>query len=119
MGAFVAGVGTVELRVRSSNRGGYPIRTLVLENVLHIPSATCNGFCWPKYHSAHGGSVSFDQELLGTDGQDHLLWYGQFFCGLRKLVLAGNPQGESYLENGKSYFFSMYIDENDLKEILS
>ncbi|KAL4863507.1 hypothetical protein BDV12DRAFT_177432 [Aspergillus spectabilis] len=116
---FVAGVGTVELRVRSSNRKGFPIRTLVLENVLHIPSAICNGFCWAKYHSAHGGSVSLRKEFSGTDGQDHPLWYGQSFRGLNKLVLAGNPQGESYLEDGESYILSMYIDEDDLKKILS
>jgi hypothetical protein len=41
----VAGVGTVELRVcRTVRDGGASSHVLVLEDVLHIPEAVCNGF---------------------------------------------------------------------------
>ncbi|KAB8068244.1 hypothetical protein BDV29DRAFT_184889 [Aspergillus leporis] len=116
---FVAGVGTVELKVRPSKKQGLPTRTLVLDNVLHIPSAISNGFCWAIYHFAHGGEMACSREgFSATDGQNHPLWCGQPFCGLQKLVLAGNPQGESYLEDGKAYALSMYIDEEELEKVL-
>jgi hypothetical protein len=41
---YIAGVGTVELNVRASSKKGSPTRSLVLENVLHVPDAVCNGF---------------------------------------------------------------------------
>ncbi|KAB8209340.1 hypothetical protein BDV34DRAFT_188913 [Aspergillus parasiticus] len=120
---FVAGMGTVELRVRASKTEGSPVRTLVLDSVLHIPSAMCNGFCFAKYNTVYGGTTFLGPEFSGTDRQNHPLWYGEPFCGLQKLVLAGNPQGESYLEDwkrdGGSFCLSMYVDEKDLEEILS
>jgi hypothetical protein len=41
---FVAGVGDVELQVKSSPKRGSLVKTLKLENVPHIPDAFCNGF---------------------------------------------------------------------------
>lgn len=117
---FVAGIGTVQLKVPASKKKGSPIRTLVLDDVLHIPSAICNGFCMAKYHTLYGGTTSFGHGMSGTDSQGHPLWYGKPFCGVDKLVLAGNPQGESYLENekkeGASFMLSMYINKKDLEE---
>lgn len=120
---FVAGIGTVELKVRPSKTENLPTRTLVLDNVLHVPSAICNGFCFAKYQRAHGGSVSFGIDMYGTDRQKHPLWYGVPFCELEKLALAGNPQGESYLEDitrsDISPSLSMYIDNKDLEAMQS
>ncbi|KAL2825866.1 hypothetical protein BJY01DRAFT_241473 [Aspergillus pseudoustus] len=84
---FVEGVGTVELRVRSSPEEGAPTRTLVLENVLHVPNALCNGFAVNVWFQECGGA-------------SEPYWYAVPFKDLEKLVLAGDPQGESYLDDG-------------------
>lgn len=112
--AFVAGIGSVELKVRSGKAKGSPVRTLVLYDVLHIPDAVCNGFCFDLLQ-VEGGSVSTKTgDFSATDGQGHPLWHGERFCGLSRLVLAGKPQGESYLEDikkdGTLLALSMYID---------
>lgn len=113
---FIAGVGTVELKVRTSPEESSPVRTLVLENVLHIPDAMCNGFSVPLYHTIHGGSARLGTPS-GTDRHYRPLWCGEFFKGLDKLMLAGNPQGVSYLDDGPK-MLSMYIGDEDLMEII-
>jgi hypothetical protein len=90
-GITVIGIGTVELQtLRSPDNPGS--HTLVLEDVLHIPSAICNGFNPALY-----GCLSFWQGSVtqGFDENDMPIWYGKSFCGVRRLELAGNPQGES------------------------
>ncbi|KAI9375677.1 hypothetical protein BJX61DRAFT_92921 [Aspergillus egyptiacus] len=47
-GRRVLGVGTVELKVRRSPEDGR-MNILVLEDVLHMPNAACNGLCVRKY----------------------------------------------------------------------
>lgn len=113
---FIAGVGTVELKVQTSHDERSPVRTLVLENVLHVPDANCNGFSIPVYHTIHGGSARLGKPS-GTDEQYRPLWCSEEFKGLNKLVLAGNPQGESYLGDDIN-MLSMYIGEKDLEEIV-
>jgi hypothetical protein len=116
---FVAGVGTVELKVRSSPAEGAPTRTLVLEDVLHVPSAICNGFCFPQYHSIVGGVTSLGS-MRSSDEEGRPLWYSEDFYGLKRLVLDGNPQGETYLgDNGAMKALSMHISSEDLESILS
>lgn len=114
---FVAGVGTVELKVQTTHDKGSPVRTLVLEDVLHIPEATCNGFSVAVYHTLNGGSTRLGREPSGTDEGYQPLWCSEEFKGLNKLVLAGNPQGESYLGDGVK-MLSMYIGDRDLDEIV-
>ncbi|KAL4744787.1 hypothetical protein BDW72DRAFT_74619 [Aspergillus terricola var. indicus] len=116
--AYIAGVGTVELNVRASPKRRSPTQKLVLENVLHIPSAICNGFSMTTYYASHGGTVRSSPCFQGTDEHGSALWYGQPFLGLEKLVLAGNPQGESYLDDGPKSL-SMTLDKTKLDEILS
>ncbi|RDW72535.1 uncharacterized protein DSM5745_07707 [Aspergillus mulundensis] len=115
---YVAGIGTVKLQVRSIPRRGALTRTIVLENVLHVPSAICNGFNFHAYHRQHGGDTAAGpwdgpgskwNTDYGTDPEGHPLWYSEEFCGLERLVLAGEPQGETYLKEGGSYFLSMYL----------
>lgn len=114
---FVAGVGTIELKVQTTRERGSPVRTLVLRDVLHIPEANCNGFSVAVYHTLHGGSTSLGREPSGTDSEYQPLWCSEGFKGLNKLVLAGNPQGESYLGDGIK-MLSMHIGCEDLEEII-
>ncbi|QKX62832.1 uncharacterized protein TRUGW13939_09997 [Talaromyces rugulosus] len=114
---FVTGVGTVELKVRSSSEEGSPTRTLVLDDVLHIPKAICNGFCFAKYHTIIGGSTSLGS-MSSRDNEGQPLWYSEDFHGLKRLVLDGNPQGESYLDDGPK-LLSMHVDTEQLESILS
>lgn len=112
-------LGTVELMVRSSPKKGSPARRLILHDVLHIPNAVCNGFCFGVYHFRFGGSTRFDGDgMQSFDAEGHPLWYGEKFHGLERLALDGNPQGETLLSDGPK-FLSLYIDEGDLEEILS
>ncbi len=46
---FVAGVGTVELKVCTSSDEGSSNGVLALENVLHVPGAACHGFNSRRY----------------------------------------------------------------------
>lgn len=114
---FIAGCGTVELKVQTSREEGSSVRTLVLEDVVHIPEAKCNGFSVAVYHTLHGGSTRLGREPSGRDEEYRPLWCSEEFKGLNKLVLAGNPQGESYLGDGVK-MLSMYIRDEDLEEIV-
>jgi hypothetical protein len=111
---FVAGIGTVELGVRTGDEEGSPDGVLVLENVLHVPNAICNGFSWVVYDGMHGGFTHIGLETRGFDRDGRPLWCGQPFVGLRKLVLAGNPQGVSNLRDGGHFMLSIYVTNDDL-----
>lgn len=107
----------MELKVQTSREEGSLVRTLVLEDVLHIPQANCNGFSVAVYHTLHGGSTRLGREPSGSDAEYQPLWCSEKFKGLNKLVLAGNPQGESYLGDGVK-MLSMYIGDEDLEGIV-
>lgn len=110
---FVAGVGTVELKVRSDIKKGSPDHTLILENVLHIPDAPCNGFCWAKHARKHKFLLDTGAPWRGIDREGKHIWYSVPFCGLQKLALAGNPRGESYLKSGELVTLSIYLTDED------
>lgn len=118
---FVAGVGTVELKVCTSGDEGSSDRVLVLENVLHVPSAICHGFNFGRYHDRNGGEATVRAgDWKGSDKNGRPLWYGLPLCGLQKLALSGNPQGESYIVKDGMFFpgFDLEINDKDLKTIL-
>ena len=97
-GAPVIGMGTVELEVQRAPQS-LDTYTLILENVLHIPTAMCNGF---NSRLLGGYDAWTNGVVQGLDASDREpLWYGTKFCGLSKLVLAGEPHGESELEEKK------------------
>jgi hypothetical protein len=108
-GMTVIGIGTVELQaLRSPDNPGS--HTLVLEDVLHIPSAICNGFNPGLY----GGLSSWQRSVTqGIDKNDMPIWYGKSFCGVRRLELAGNTQGESELEKGEVLMLSIYLTKEE------
>jgi hypothetical protein len=115
-GAPVIGIGTVELEVRRS-----PMSTetglLILENVLHIPSALCNGF---NPLQLGQGDVTFKKGLVeGYFPSGQPMWYGATHCGLFRLALAGNPQGETYLQEGKTYALSVFLSEEEASSLIT
>ncbi|KAL4789795.1 hypothetical protein BDV19DRAFT_373543 [Aspergillus venezuelensis] len=112
---YVAGIGTIQLQVRSSPARGAPTRTLELHDVLHTPGTICNGFNSMAWQRSEGGPST--DLCSGTDRFDAPFWYSKVFRGLNRLVLAGNPQGESYLPRDTVLALSLYIDPADLEEI--
>jgi len=113
-GMRVIGIGTVRLQVLRSP-GSWGAHTLVLEDVLHIPDAICNGF----RSQLLGGVESWSSDgVQGFDNStDQPSWYGVKFCKLYKLALAGNPHGESVLEerngNDDELWLSVYLTEEE------
>jgi hypothetical protein len=112
-GAKVIGIGTVELQVRRSPTSK-ETGTLVLEDVLHIPRAICNGVNLVQYKD---WSTSFgDGSAWGHDRNGKLMWYATPYCGLNRLVLAGNPQGETYLQEREGVFYSLSVFQSEEEE---
>ncbi|OGM49142.1 FAD dependent oxidoreductase [Aspergillus bombycis] len=118
-GSRVLGVGSVELRVRRRSGDG-EINTLVLDNVLHMPNARCNGLSLPKYRETH--------PLAGVDGEgDHVEarsddgsepeWYAERYHGLSRVVLAGEPQGESHLSEDGHYMLSVMASTEEMEKL--
>ncbi|PYH86823.1 hypothetical protein BO82DRAFT_388413 [Aspergillus uvarum CBS 121591] len=127
----VAGVGTVEIPVArslapsSSDHNPFApdnnTHTLVLENVLHIPEAVCNGFNPLLY----GSSMSCTAESwTGADRAGTPLWVATPFAGGSRLVLAGaavqlqHQQGVSELIAGRYYTLSLYISPAEKAELM-
>ncbi|KAB8261937.1 hypothetical protein BDV32DRAFT_147932 [Aspergillus pseudonomiae] len=118
-GSRVLGVGSVELRVRRRSGDG-AINTLVLDNVLHMPNARCNGLSLPKYRETH--------PLAGVDGEgDHVEarsddgsepeWYAERYHGLPRVVLAGEPQGESHLSDDGHNMLSVMASNEEMEKL--
>jgi hypothetical protein len=58
--------------------------------------------------------------VKGTDRDGEPLWYGEEFVGLMRLVIAGNPQGESVLEREAekgALSLSIYITPEEAEKI--
>ncbi|KAE8355731.1 hypothetical protein BDV28DRAFT_145916 [Aspergillus coremiiformis] len=101
----VAGVGSVHLSVRKSPRDA-TAHDIVLEDVLHIPEAVCNGFNPLLF----GSSMSCHAESWeGADRQGEPVWVSLPFAGHTRLVLAEDLDGESELIEGRYYTLSLYV----------
>ncbi|KAL2827820.1 hypothetical protein BDW59DRAFT_54890 [Aspergillus cavernicola] len=110
----VAGVGSVHLTVP---RGPHDssTHTLVLDGVLHIPEAVCNGF----NPLLIGSSMSCHSDYWeGADRAGSPMWFGLPFVGLSRLVLAGGLGGESELIQGRVYTLSLYISPQERGAIM-
>lgn len=108
----IVGIGTVELQVpRGPNDP--EVHTLVLENVAHIPSAMCNAVTIQEL----GHTVYWGEIMTGYEREGRPAWYTTKFCGLGRLVLPGNPQGESHMNDDGSmgYALSVYLDEENTR----
>ncbi|KAB8068204.1 hypothetical protein BDV29DRAFT_184937 [Aspergillus leporis] len=112
----VAGVGTVHLSVCKSLRDRTTPHTIVLEDVLHIPEAVCNGFNPLLF----GSSMSCNADYWeGADRSGQPVWFSLPFAGHTKLVLEGDPKGESELIEGRYYTLSLYITPEEKQELAS
>ena len=113
----VLGVGTVKLEtVRSPQDQRTHI--LELDNVLHIPEALCNGISInPEFMVEHGLQISFRESLVYKEDTKEPFFYGRKYCGLPRIVLAGDPHGETYLEEGTAYSLSIYAGDDQLQEL--
>ncbi|KAI9368239.1 hypothetical protein BJX61DRAFT_546737 [Aspergillus egyptiacus] len=111
----VAGVGTVHLVVPRGRTDPGSTHTLVLEDVLHIPEAICNGFnplLVGSSMSAHGDYWE------GADRQGRPMWFGLPFAGMGRLVLAGPGGGESELVEGRVPTLSLYVSPEERRDIV-
>lgn len=110
---YVAGIGTVELKVQALRETGSPIRTLVLKNVLHVLDAICNGFAFIEYHKFYGGENRRNTSE-GLDEEGKPLWCSKLFQGVaRRLVLPGKPRSKSY-SNYDLQSLDVYIENEDI-----
>lgn len=111
----VAGVGTVELELCKSPQD-LGSHTVILENVLHIPEAVCNGFSPLLY----GTSMSCNEDCwVGGDTMGNPVWFSTPFAGGTKLALAGNPQGESEMIQGRYYTLCLRVSPEEWQSILT
>ncbi|KAL4924596.1 uncharacterized protein BDV17DRAFT_274096 [Aspergillus undulatus] len=110
----VAGVGDVHLHVQRG-RNDPSTHLLVLEGVLHIPEAICNGF----NPLLVGSSMSCHPEFWeGADRRGAPMWFGLPFAGMGRLVLADMGGGESDLIEGRQYTLSLYISPEERSMIM-
>ncbi|KAL4785983.1 hypothetical protein BJX76DRAFT_322707 [Aspergillus varians] len=109
----VAGVGSVHVPVLRRPDDPTP-HVLVLEGVLHIPEAICNGFNPLLVGSSMSCGLDYWE---GADRRGTPMWFGLPFAGFGRLVLAGGVQGESDLIEGRQYTLSLYISPGE-KEII-
>lgn len=117
----VLGVGTVNLETLRGPGDPRPY-ALQLENVLHIPEAVCNGISIDKLVREKDLDLDVVEEgdgrcCLCCKQTGESVFYGASYCGVQRLVLAGNPQGESYLRDGVEYMLDVYAGENQLQEL--
>lgn len=111
---LILGVGTVKLEmVRGpTDRRTY---TLVLENVLHMPTAIFNGICLGVLARQHDSMLVDSSNNTVTDKYTgEPLFYGSFRGGINRAVIAGNPRGVTYLKDWGSYLLSFWVRHEDL-----
>lgn len=114
----ILGVGSVELEVKKSPSGNETGR-IVLHKVIHMPSASCNGFIqMMPADEGLGTSATFTSVGWQATTDDGVpVWYAERFRGLMKLVIAGNPSGQSWLDPGKVYSLSLYLSPAEMNAL--
>lgn len=123
MGMKVLGIGSVELKCVASPDEPETTTTLLIENVLHIPSALCNGFSIVGF----AGNVTTATSTPLATWQGHTwdgtnLFYAEEFLGLSKLVLSGSPAGISPLKGlpeGTPKFMSLWLSKEEEQQLFA
>jgi hypothetical protein len=113
----VIGIGTIELFVERKDSTPY---TLVLEDVLHTPSALCNGFNPSLTNCRQTWTTNDTVEGKDTSGQS--LWHARNFFGLPRLVIVNNPEGDSLIEKAKAkrklpFSLSLVVNQEERDKI--
>ncbi|EAW08320.1 uncharacterized protein ACLA_030530 [Aspergillus clavatus NRRL 1] len=117
----VLGIGTVELEVQRAPRDPRSNK-LVLEDVWHMPDARCNGLSAPTYKAANPPlSVETQGEHCQAKKEEdgEAQWFGDPYCGLSRVVLAGNPEGDSYLRDGQGHMLDVSATPEELSKLHS
>lgn len=117
-GLYVHGIGTVTLSLLREP-GSMMCYDLVLKDVLHCPAAICNGFSPGMAMGVATDELEIGRGVQACDDSGEPIWYGVGFLGLSKLVLAGDIEGESPLNDGNStpFALSLYATEGDVRMV--
>ncbi|CZR56449.1 uncharacterized protein PAC_06337 [Phialocephala subalpina] len=121
----IIGIGTIELEVRMNSQTD-ETSLITLYDVLHTPDAPCNGFNPMRKEITEGCGNHCEFDARGatsvtvrgfSDGEQ--IWYAEecFQGGPWMLILAGEPEGKTYLKAGQDYQSSMFIDPEDAKAL--
>lgn len=95
-GMWAQGIGTVHLDILKGPDASDGVDNIVLRGVLHLPNAICNGISMALFDKA---TVSYQPIFGCRDRNGRMVWFLTDHCGLDKLALLGNPQGESPLQD--------------------
>ncbi|GFF29544.1 hypothetical protein IFM46972_02656 [Aspergillus udagawae] len=117
----VLGIGTVELQVQRGPRDPRSNK-LVLEDVWHMPDARCNGLSVPKYTETNRPlSVKSEGAHVEakSDRDGEAVWFGDSYCGCPRVVLTGDPRGDSYLRDGQMHMLSVAASPEELDKLWS
>ncbi|KAK5937229.1 hypothetical protein PMZ80_010529 [Knufia obscura] len=96
----IRGIGSVDLKIRCKPNS-HQSRVIHLENVLYVPSWTCNIFSDIYFNPSSGydfehkwtkNGVCFTKRM---EGKVKAWGYTESFCGLDRLVLSRKPHGRS------------------------
>jgi len=113
----VIGIGTIEILVERKDSMPY---MLVLEDVLHTPSAVCNGF--NPTLTEHRQIWTASDTVEGRDAKGESLWHARNFFGLPRLVIVNNPEGDSMIEKAKAkkkmpFSLSLVVNQEERDKI--
>lgn len=106
----------MELPVQTGDDGG--VNLLVLENVLYIPEAICNGFNpvgFGGWMRCEGGLVVGGKD--GSDGGRGVGWFAKAFAGGFRVEIAGGKAGGSEVIEGGEYRFGVWVAQNEWEAI--
>lgn len=116
--AKVIGIGTVVLRIHQTP-GTDVTGKILLRNVLHIPNAPRNGLNNNKAIDM-GGAILLEKGItrIFSKPGGQPVCYATGYRGVRRLVLAGNPQGEPVQDIG-NWSLSRTLSAEERRNLVS
>lgn len=87
-----------------------------------MPDARCNGLSVSKYTETNQPSSveSEGQHVEAKSDRDgEALWFGDAYCGCSRVVLTGDPKGDSYLRDGQTHMLSVIASPEELDKLRS
>jgi len=96
---LILGVWTVKLEMVCGPKDPKTY-TLVLENVLHMPTTICNGINITLLARQHNSMlVDIWDNSVSDKYTGEPLFYGRYIGGISRAVIEGNPRGVTYLRD--------------------